>query len=203
MSTATETACPRCCRRAPAVGVVALVGMFRMFGLFALLPVLSIYAADLEGATPLLIGLAVGAYGLTQAALQIPLGAISDRVGRLPVILVGLAVFALGSVLAAESSTHLRRRRGPAAAGRGCNFLDADGSAGRRDAQGGPYPFDGDLWDRRRQLNSARAGVRSAYRRRQRCVGACSYQRHCRRCGGGADSHGAEAPERRVARAAT
>ena len=88
-----------------AVGVVALVGMFRMFGLFALLPVLSIYAAGLDGATPMLIGLAVGAYGLTQALLQIPLGALSDRVGRLPVILGGLAVFALGSVIAAESSS--------------------------------------------------------------------------------------------------
>ena len=79
--------------------------MFRMFGLFSLLPVLSIYAADLEGATPMLIGLAVGAYGLTQAALQIPLGALSDRVGRMPVILGGLAVFAAGSLVAAESST--------------------------------------------------------------------------------------------------
>ena len=50
-----------------AVGVIALIAMLRMFGLFALLPVLSLYAAELEGATPLLIGLAVGAYGLTQA----------------------------------------------------------------------------------------------------------------------------------------
>ncbi len=88
-----------------AVGVIALIGMLRMFGLFALLPVLSLYAAGLDGATPLLIGLAVGAYGLTQAALQIPLGALSDRAGRLPVIVGGLAVFAAGSVLAAGSDT--------------------------------------------------------------------------------------------------
>ena len=85
------------------VGIVALVGMFRMFGLFALLPVLSIYAAALEGATPLLIGLAVGAYGLTQAVLQIPLGALSDRIGRVPIILAGLILFAVGSLIAASA----------------------------------------------------------------------------------------------------
>jgi MFS family permease len=88
-----------------AVGVIAVIGMLRMFGLFALLPVLALHAATLEGATPILIGMAVGAYGLTQAGLQIPLGALSDRVGRVPVIVVGLAVFAAGSVLAAYSDS--------------------------------------------------------------------------------------------------
>jgi len=87
------------------VSVVALISMIRMFGLFALLPVLSLYAADLEHATPLLIGLAVGAYGLTQAAFQIPLGALSDRVGRIPVILLGLGIFAAGSIIAAGSES--------------------------------------------------------------------------------------------------
>ncbi|MBT8087661.1 MAG: MFS transporter [Gammaproteobacteria bacterium] len=87
------------------VSVVALIAMIRMFGLFALLPVLSLYAADLQNATPLLIGLAVGAYGLTQAGLQIPLGALSDRIGRLPVIVTGLAVFAAGSILAGLSES--------------------------------------------------------------------------------------------------
>jgi MFS family permease len=87
------------------VAVVALIAMIRMFGLFALLPVLSLYAVSLEGATPMLIGFAVGAYGLTQATLQIPLGALSDRIGRLPVIIGGLAVFAAGSLLAASSVT--------------------------------------------------------------------------------------------------
>ncbi len=87
------------------VAVVASISMIRMFGLFALLPVLSLYAADLENATPILIGLAVGAYGLTQAGFQVPLGALSDRVGRIPVILFGLAVFALGSVIAALSDS--------------------------------------------------------------------------------------------------
>jgi len=87
------------------VGVIALVAMIRMFGLFALLPVLSLYAADLKDATPLLIGLAVGAYGLTQAGFQIPLGALSDKIGRMPVILGGLVIFALGSILAATSES--------------------------------------------------------------------------------------------------
>ncbi len=88
-----------------AVAVVALIAMIRMFGLFALLPVLAVFAGELKGATPLLIGLAVGAYGLTQAALQIPLGALSDRYGRIPVILGGLAIFAAGSLFAAASDT--------------------------------------------------------------------------------------------------
>lgn len=87
------------------VGIVALIAMIRMFGLFALLPVLSVFAGELDGATPMLIGLSVGAYGLTQAALQIPLGALSDRYGRIPVILGGLAIFAAGSILAAQSTT--------------------------------------------------------------------------------------------------
>lgn len=88
-----------------AVTVVALMAMCRMFGLFALLPVLALYAADLQDATPTLIGLAVGAYGLTQAALQIPFGAVSDRIGRVPVILFGLALFAAGSIFAAQSDS--------------------------------------------------------------------------------------------------
>ena len=85
--------------------VVAAVAMLRMFGLFALLPVMALYAAGLPGATPTLVGLAVGGYGLTQALLQIPFGALSDRIGRVRVILAGLALFAAGSVLAALSDT--------------------------------------------------------------------------------------------------
>jgi MFS family permease len=88
-----------------AVGVIALLAMCRMFGLFALLPVLALFASDLQYATPALIGIAVGGYGLTQAALQIPFGAMSDRIGRIPVILIGLALFAAGSILAARSDT--------------------------------------------------------------------------------------------------
>ena len=85
--------------------VVASVAMLRMFGLFALLPVMSLFAGGLEGATPTLVGLAVGGYGLTQALLQIPFGALSDRVGRVRVIMGGLLLFAAGSVIAALSAS--------------------------------------------------------------------------------------------------
>ena len=81
-------------------GLAGIYG-FRMLGLFLVLPVFALYAEKLEGATPLLIGLAVGMYGLTQAILQIPFGLLSDRIGRKPVILGGLVLFALGSVIAA------------------------------------------------------------------------------------------------------
>ncbi|MEJ5338565.1 MAG: MFS transporter [Aquificaceae bacterium] len=74
--------------------------MVRMLGLFLLLPVLSPYLKTLEGATPQLIGLAIGIYGLAQAILQIPFGYLSDRHGRKPVILVGMLTYALGSLMA-------------------------------------------------------------------------------------------------------
>src|SRR3546814_5080632 len=79
---------------------LALVFAFRMLGMFMVLPVLATYGMDLEGATPTLIGLAIGAYGLTQALLQIPFGILSDRIGRLPIIYFGLLIFAAGAVLA-------------------------------------------------------------------------------------------------------
>jgi MFS family permease len=83
--------------------VSGLAGIFalRMFGLFLLLPVLAVYARDLPGSTPLLVGIAVGAYGLSQALLQIPFGWWSDRYGRKRVITIGLLIFGLGSVVAA------------------------------------------------------------------------------------------------------
>ncbi len=83
----------------------ALIAMLRMFGVFALLPVLSVYAAAFDDATPMLIGLAVGAYGLTQAGMQIPLGILSDRLGRKPVIAGALLLLAVGSVIAATSDS--------------------------------------------------------------------------------------------------
>ncbi|MCQ4271376.1 MULTISPECIES: MFS transporter [Pseudomonas] len=88
-----------------AAGGLALVFAFRMLGMFMVLPVLATYGQDLAGATPALIGLAIGAYGLTQAVLQIPFGIISDRIGRLPVIYIGLLIFAAGSVLAANGDS--------------------------------------------------------------------------------------------------
>jgi MFS family permease len=87
------------------VSSLALLYSFRMLGLFMVLPLLALYAADLPDATPGLIGLALGAYGLTQAAMQLPLGWLSDRVGRKPVIVGGLLVLAIGSVVAATSGT--------------------------------------------------------------------------------------------------
>ncbi len=77
----------------------------RMLGLFMILPVFALYAEQLEDVTPLLIGLAIGAYGLTQALFQVPLGMLSDRIGRKPVIVGGLLMFAAGSVFAAVSNS--------------------------------------------------------------------------------------------------
>jgi MFS family permease len=82
------------------VASLALLYCFRMLGLFMVLPLLALYAADLPDATPTLIGLALGMYGLANALLQIPLGWLSDKVGRKPVIIAGLALFALGSIVA-------------------------------------------------------------------------------------------------------
>ncbi len=84
---------------------LASIFALRMLGLFMILPVFALYAEHLEGVTPLLVGLAIGVYGLTQALLQIPFGMASDRIGRKPVIAVGLLIFAIGSVVAAMADT--------------------------------------------------------------------------------------------------
>ncbi|MFP5504743.1 MAG: MFS transporter [Gammaproteobacteria bacterium] len=86
---------------------LSLAGIFslRMLGMFMILPVFALYADRIEGATPALMGLAIGIYGMTQAALQIPFGLLSDRWGRKPVIAAGLLLFALGSVVAALSDS--------------------------------------------------------------------------------------------------
>ncbi|MCO1334803.1 MFS transporter [Microbulbifer sp. OS29] len=84
-----------------ALGGLASLYVFRMLGLFMVLPVLMVYGEGYRDSTPMLLGLAMGAYGLSQALLQIPLGLLSDRWGRKPIIYAGLALFALGSVIAA------------------------------------------------------------------------------------------------------
>lgn len=84
---------------------LASVFAMRMLGLFMLMPVLALYGSSLEGFSPLWVGLAIGAYGLTQALLQIPMGLLSDKFGRRRVIVAGLVLFAIGSVIAANAES--------------------------------------------------------------------------------------------------
>lgn len=85
------------------ISLASIFGL-RMLGMFVILPVFAIYAEQLPGGEDLtLVGLAIGAYGLTQAILQLPFGWWSDRYGRKPTIYVGLAIFAVGSVIAAAA----------------------------------------------------------------------------------------------------
>jgi len=91
-------------RRATA-GLAGIFGL-RMLGMFIILPVFALYAETLPGGRDhTLVGLALGAYGLTQAVLQVPFGWASDRWGRKPVIITGLLIFALGSFVAAWAPT--------------------------------------------------------------------------------------------------
>jgi predicted MFS family arabinose efflux permease len=83
------------------VSALAAIYATRMLGLFLLLPVLALYARDMPDYSPELLGLAMGAYGLAQAVLQIPFGRWSDRYGRKPVIAVGLLLYAAGSLIGA------------------------------------------------------------------------------------------------------
>ncbi len=87
---------------------LATVFACRMLGLFMLMPLLAVYAKSLPGGNQIaLVGLVLGLYGLTQALFYIPYGWLSDRLGRKPVILFGLLVFALGSIIAGCATTLL------------------------------------------------------------------------------------------------
>ncbi len=88
-----------------AAGSLAAVFSVRLLGLFMIYPVFAAYARGLTGATPYLIGEALGIYGLTQGLLQIPFGLLSDRVGRKVMIVLGLLLFATGSAVAAMSTS--------------------------------------------------------------------------------------------------
>ena len=88
-----------------AVSSLAAVFSVRLLGLFMIYPVFAVYAKELSGATPYKIGLALGIYGLSQALLQIPFGVLSDRIGRKVLIVTGLALFGIGSAVAAVSTS--------------------------------------------------------------------------------------------------
>ncbi|NPA59603.1 MAG: MFS transporter, partial [Epsilonproteobacteria bacterium] len=83
---------------------LSIILSLRFLGLFLVLPVLSIYALTLDGATPMLVGVIVGGYALTQAIFQIPFGTMSDKIGRKPTLLVGLIIFLAGSLVAAYAT---------------------------------------------------------------------------------------------------
>ena len=69
------------------------------------LPVMSLYFEGYHQSSAFMLGLALGIYGLTQAIFQIPLGLLSDKIGRRPVIFGGLLLFILGSVVAAYADS--------------------------------------------------------------------------------------------------
>ena len=120
-----------------AVWSLSSIYALRMLGLFMLYPVLTSQSSQIVGATGMLLGLALGIYGLTQACLQIPFGFLSDRLGRKPIIIIGLLLLALGSVIAAFSN-HIggiilgRALQGAGAIGSSVTALVADLTADER-----------------------------------------------------------------------
>ena len=85
---------------APLSVIIAL----RFFGLFVVLPVISVYAWNLEGSTPQLVGFVIGGYAITQMVFQVPFGVLSDKIGRKYAIVIGLVIFIIGSIISAMSS---------------------------------------------------------------------------------------------------
>jgi hypothetical protein len=111
------------------ISLASIFGL-RLFGMFVILPVFALYAEGRPGWNLTLVGIALGAYGLTQAVLQIPFGWLSDRHGRKPVLYFGLALFALGSFACAVAETPWAVIAGPVLQGAGGDF-------GRRHRDGG------------------------------------------------------------------
>lgn len=83
---------------------LSLILASRFFGLFIVMPILSLYALSLQGSSPILIGIAMGGYALTQVLFQIPFGFLSDKFGRKSMIALGLVVFVFGSLVCALSA---------------------------------------------------------------------------------------------------
>jgi len=83
---------------------LSLIIALRFLGLFIVLPLISIYALNLPGATPALVGIVIGGYAITQMIFQVPFGIMSDKLGRKSTIIVGLLLFAIGSVICALST---------------------------------------------------------------------------------------------------
>ena len=98
---------------------VSLIMGVRMLGLFMLFPVMSVYASEYDNSSPFLIGLAIGIYGLTQAFFQIPFGYLSDRYGRKTLLVLGLCIFFIGSLVAANTADIIFIVIGRALQGRG------------------------------------------------------------------------------------
>ena len=102
-----------------AIAGVGGIFALRMIGLFMIVPVFSVYGDNYTHATPFLIGLAVGIYGLGQAIFQIPMSLAADKFPRKPIIMLGLVLFALGGIIAANATDIYEVIIGRALAGSG------------------------------------------------------------------------------------
>ena len=150
---------------------LAAIFATRLLGLFMIYPIFAQYARGLSGADDRTIGLALGAYGLTQGLLQIPFGILSDHIGRKKVIVGGLVLFALGSVVAAIVQFDPRRSDRPNHTGGGRHRIVDPGHGGRPHPRGGANPRHGRGRNHHRLFLRARRSRRSAARRRRWPVG--------------------------------
>jgi len=83
------------------ISLASIYGL-RMLGMFLILPIFAIYAMQYHGGdNSILVGAALGAYGLTQALFQLPFGMASDKFGRKKMIYIGLVMLIIGSIIAA------------------------------------------------------------------------------------------------------